>query len=301
MSSSSALMVGVFLALADANHLADRPEYRREIHSPEDLACYLGTVENGQSFGALSGEAGVGTFGGSEDHTAMLCGKAGMLCQYSFCPTRFERAVPLPEDLVVAIGVSGVVAQKTGSARDAYNRASLLAREVFRLYREGAGDAAPSLGAALAGSRDVAERVRRALRGAADAAFPVEQLLARFEQFQRESGHIIPAAGDCLLRRDLEGLGRLVDESQALTERLLGNQVPETVYLACSARRLGAPAASAFGAGFGGSVWALVPRQQADRFLSDWGAAYRRQFPALAQAARFLLTRAGPPLVRLYG
>ncbi|MCY2924314.1 MAG: galactokinase [Planctomycetota bacterium] len=297
MSSSSALMVGVYLALADVNGLADRAQYKREIHTREDLACYLGTVENGQSFGDLSGEAGVGTFGGSEDHTAMLCGQVGKLCQYSFCPTRFERAVPLPEGYVLAIGVSGVVARKTGAAKDAYNRASLLAREVFRVYKAASGAAAPSLGAALDNSEEVAERVRATLRAARGAAFSSEELLTRFEQFYRESCRVIPAAGDCLAAGDLPGLGRLVDESQAMTESLLGNQVRETVALASSARKLGAVAASAFGAGFGGSVWALVEGASAAKFLDEWKQAYLRQFPAHADAAAFLLTRSGPPVL----
>ena len=69
---------------------------RQAIATPEDLAGYLATVENGQSFGALTGDRGVGTFGGSEDHTAMLCCRAGELSQYSFCPVRHERQVPFP-------------------------------------------------------------------------------------------------------------------------------------------------------------------------------------------------------------
>lgn len=297
MSSSSALMVGVYLALAEINGLTERAEYKREIRTREDLACYLGTVENGQSFGELSGEAGVGTFGGSEDHTAMLCGQAGTLCQYSFCPTRFERAVPLPKGYVLAIGVSGVVARKTGAAKDAYNRASLLAREVFRVYKASSGEAAPSLGKALGDSEEAAERVRATLRSARGAAFSSEELLTRFEQFYRESCRVIPAAGDCLAAGDLAGLGRLVDESQAMTESLLGNQVRETVSLAGSARKLGAAAASAFGAGFGGSVWALVEQGAAATFLGEWEQAYARQFPAHAGEAQFLLTRSGPPVL----
>ena len=61
----------------------------------------------------------------------------------------------------------------------------------------------------------------------------------------------------------MAAFGDLVDRSQQLAERRLGNQVPETIELARSARELGARAASAFGAGFGGSVWALVSRADA--------------------------------------
>ena len=91
MSSSSALMVTCFLMLADINDLADRPEYNADIHSPEELAGYLGAVENGQTFGGLVGDAGVGTFGGSEDHTAMLCCRGGGLICGDFEFPRFEQ------------------------------------------------------------------------------------------------------------------------------------------------------------------------------------------------------------------
>ncbi len=81
MSSSSAFVIAVFLAVSGVNQLVDDPRYREAIATPEDLAAYLATVENGQSYGALAGDRGVGTFGGGEDHTAMLCCRAGELSQ----------------------------------------------------------------------------------------------------------------------------------------------------------------------------------------------------------------------------
>jgi galactokinase len=88
LSSSSALIVAFFLALANVNWLTDHLAYQQNISNREDAAGYLGTIENGQSFGTLAGDRGVGTFGGSQDHTAILCARAGMLRQYSFCPVR---------------------------------------------------------------------------------------------------------------------------------------------------------------------------------------------------------------------
>ena len=117
MSSSSALMVTIFLAISAINRLDVSEPYRKEIGAPLRLAEYLGCVENGQSFGSLSGEAGVGTFGGSEDHTSMLCCKAGMLSQFSFAPGVFERDIPFPRQADLVIACSGVEAAKTGSAR----------------------------------------------------------------------------------------------------------------------------------------------------------------------------------------
>ncbi len=90
-----------------------------------------------------------------------------------------------------------------------------------------------------------------------------------------------------------------MDRSQQAAEKLLGNQVPETIFLAASARRLGAAAASAFGAGFGGSVWALVETAGADGFLAAWADQYRAEFPQHAERSHFFITGAGPAAFRV--
>ena len=69
--------------------------------------------------------------------------------------------------------------------------------------------------------------------------------------------------------------------------------------MAAAARRLGAAAASAFGAGFGGSVWALVEAVAAEDFLASWEAQYRAEFPEHAPLARFFATAAGPAAFRV--
>src|SRR5262249_50192696 len=118
MSSSSALVVGTFLLLADINHLEHDVAYAGVVRTPEDLAGYLGTIENGTTFGPFLGERGVGNFGGSEDHTAILCGKPDELVQYAFCPVRYQRSILLADQYVFAIAASGVVADKTDRALD---------------------------------------------------------------------------------------------------------------------------------------------------------------------------------------
>jgi galactokinase len=295
MSSSSAFMVAVFLAIADVNHLSDDPAYRQAVTTPEDLAGYLATVENGQSFGPLTGDRGVGTFGGSEDHTAMLCCRAGELSQYSFCPVRHERQVAIPSGYRFVVAVSGVKAEKTGAAKDAYNRASLAVRAILDAWRAASGRPDQSLAEAVCrgGAADVREVVERA----AIDGFATATLVCRFEQFVEESTVIVPSAGDALARGDVAAFGDLADRSQHLAERWLGNQVPETVTLARSARELGAGAASAFGAGFGGSVWALVPEREAEAFAARWEARYRAAFPPVSPA--FLVTGPGPAAAKL--
>ena len=297
MSSSSAMMVAFYLALAAVNDLSGRPEYLRDVNSPEDLAGYLGAVENGQTFGSLQGDRGVGTFGGSEDHTAMLCCRAGRLCQYSYRPVRFERALAMPPGYVFAVAASGVAAEKTSGAMEKYNRASRQAAAVAGAWNDATGRNDPHIAAALASGEDAAAEICRVLRDAGPPAG--EELLRRFEHFLAESEQIVPAAGDALDRGDVDAFARQVERSQQLAETLLGNQVPETIHLAASARRLGAAAASAFGAGFGGSVWAMVPAAGADEMLAEWARRYRDVYAPAAERASFFLTAPGPGAAEL--
>ena len=131
----------------------------------------------------------------------------------------------------------------------------------------------------------------------ASSEYAAEDLEARLDQFVDESLVLIPAAFQALSAGDLPAFGRAVDRSQKGAERGLKNQVPETVELAQLARSMGAHAASAFGAGFGGSVWALVGRSDADRFRADWERAYRLRFDH--KATVFFRSNAGPPLERI--
>jgi galactokinase len=246
----------------------------------------------------------VGTFSGSQDHTAILCSRAGALVQYAFAPVRFERAVPLPYDFVFVIGASGVLAEKTGAALELYNRQARRVHALVDRWRGATGRADATLAAALASSPDALDRLRAivrdpVMRSSTADAFDVTDLITRLDQFAIESDEIIPAAGDALERGDLAALGELVDRSQRGAELLLGNQVPETFHLARSARSLGAVAASAFGAGFGGSVWALVRRAEAPAFLQCWQDAYESRFPEPAARASFFVTAAGPAAMRL--
>jgi galactokinase len=279
------------------NSLWQSYSYTRSIRTREELAAYLAAVENGQPFAAFSGGAGVGTLGGSEDHVAILCSRAGFLSQYSYCPIRLEREIPFPQNYTIVIGVSGVKADKTGSARDAYNRASLAARKLLDLWNRATERNDPSLAAALSSEPNALARFQHILRGQAGLASTVQALLNRHSQFTEESNEIVPAVGDALRALDMERLGALVDRSEFLAETLLANQTPETIDLARSARELGAAAASAFGAGFGGSVWALVPSARAHEFSDSWAHRYRTQHPDRANASEFLLTRPGPALL----
>ncbi len=200
MSSSSALMIAVLLALVHANRLDKTAAWTGNLRNgPEDLAAYAATIENGRTFRGLIGEGGVGTEGGSEDHTAILCSEPSRVGQYAFCPTRRERSIPLSDGLVFAIGVSGVAASKTGEARDDYNRASRVAGQVFERWLEATGRRDESLAAAISSSDDAADRLRAMLSGD-------QELLDRFDQFLEESTRLVPTAARSARARGLGGI-----------------------------------------------------------------------------------------------
>jgi galactokinase len=296
MSSSSAIIVAMSLALARINDLWSQPEFCKNVKNLVDLAGYLAVIENGQTFGTLEGDRGVGTFGGSEDHTAILCSQPNSVGQYAYCPLRFQRTLPMPAGYTFAVGASGVVAEKTGAAMAKYNRASLLAGRCAELWRTETGRDEPHLAAIVDGSPDAAERMRQIIRNSAvsDDQMTPDALLARFEHFFSENQELLPAIGRALAERDLGAFGRSSDLSQHQAEQLLGNQIPETAYLAKTARENGAAGSNAFGAGFGGSVWALVEDTRIDDFLSAWRQAYLARFPQHAKTSLFFSTGAGP-------
>ena len=296
LSTSSALIVASLLAIASANELESHPSWIHAVPDVEALAGYAGAIENGSAYGRLDGDAGVGTSGGSEDHTAILCATPGSLTQYAFCPIRREHSVELGPSLIFAIAFCGVAASKTGGARARYNRAASGVAAVLTRWRSETGRRDETLAAAVESTPDAAAHIDRLL-----AAEPESGILRnRVLQFVEESTVLVPEATRCLSRGDLRGFGARVARSQALAEDWLGNQVPETSALVRSALELGAHAASAFGAGFGGSVWALVERSDGDGFLGLWAARYRDTCPQAAARAAFFLTRPGPPALRVW-
>ena len=298
MSSSSALIVAVFVALAAANRLCEEGAFAEVCLKAEDLAEYIACIENGQTFRGLAGDRGVGTFGGSEDHTAILCCVAGRLSRYRFCPIALESRVRLPPDWAFVVATSGIRAAKIGDARDRYNHASLAARAVLDAWRTVSGHADATLGSALRDDPGSADAIREAVGRARRSDFSAGELRRRFDHFALESEVLVPAAAAAFSAGDARGLGDVVDRSQTAAEELLGNQIAETVALANLARKSGAVAASAFGAGFGGSVWALTRRADADRVAREWLGRYAADFPDAASRSETFVTGAGPSLTK---
>lgn len=298
LSSSSALIVLCYLALEQSQGLRERSAWRA-IEGRRELAAYLAAIESGRSFAPLASAADAGTRGGAEDHTAILCSEEGRLRLWSYDPPRLERTIALSEGLVFAVATSGVEARKLGNAAGAYTRATRLAEAAARAWRAATGADHEHLGAMLRAAD--AAKIRSVLGAARDEAFAPDELVRRFEHFRLEVAELLPAACDALQAGDLEAFGRLVDRSQAGAEELLDNQVPQTSFLQRAARHAGARAASAFGAGFGGAVWALVDEPTLAPFLAAWSGAYAAGYPEEATRARFRSTHAAAPARRLDG
>lgn len=332
MSTSSAVVCLTFLALGSCNGLAAHAEFRRLLPTAEDLCCYLGCLENGQDYGpSLPGDAGVGTFGGSEDHTAIMMCEPHALRLYGFCPTRLERSLAFPAELRFVIAVSGATARKGEERLADYNNAALLARWAAHAATAAAGQhrsgtsgtsgmnsaAPPRLADVVrttASSLDlrpddpavrdaVLDLIRPSDNGSQygihgpqpkpGEAFAAGALATRFEQYYEEVELIIPAFADALAAGDWVTLGALTARSHALTCSHLKNTVDETEWLPAAAVKLGALAASAFGAGFGGSCWAIIEARKATALCASWESAYLEAFPERRGVASFFAMSPG--------
>jgi len=286
MSSSSALVVAVATALVAIADVRHQRTWQANIRTPLDTAAYYACIENGRRFGALEGDAGVGTHGGSEDHAAIVEGRAGMVSAFAFVPPRALDVATVPPDWRFVLAASGVRASKTGDAQSKYNRLSAGAGALLALWNvNNRGPAAVSLSDALASQSDAADRLRDLARRSSLPEWTQMDLQYRLDHFIAEDARILPAV-DAFRRSDAATLTTLADESQRDAEELLFNQVTETIAVARAARKHGAFAATSFGAGFGGSVWALIAADDALTFAHRW---HRDAFVA----------RPGPPLADL--
>jgi len=298
LSSSSALVTGFFLCLRDLSGWYNTHRYRNNITARIELAEYCSTLENGSHFGELDGEPGVGTLGGSQDHIAILCARENMVRRFSYLPPKLEEEIPFPDAYLFAVASSGIRAEKTGNALEAYNKASFLASELSRHWQVRLGRNERHFGEILTSHRHAEKDLETVLDGIDSADFR-QSLRTRIHHFVHEN-RCASEAGRALRRGDLVDFGNVVDRSQWGAEAWLGNQTAETVYLAAVARDLGAVAASSFGAGFGGSVWAMISASHSDRFIDHWRNQYRKLYPSAADNAQWILETPGPAAFSLH-
>ena len=283
LSSSSALVVAVALALIRRGGLETRDEWPTSISNRLDLAGYLAAIESGLTFGPWPGARGVGTHGGSEDHTAILNARPGHVSAFRYVPVRHLGDVEVPPSWRFIVMTSGIRADKTGTVRDRYNRASLMAQRLCEVYHAHTTQRFASLAALLESEPGAGDRLRQWLD--ADER-------RRLDHFDAENQRVLDAV-EAFDRADAAAMGRIADASQADAAERLGNQIPETMRLSTLARDAGAFAATSFGAGFGGSVWALADADEAAEVAARWRRAYLAEWPAIREVEWFI-TRPAP-------
>ncbi len=299
MSSSSVLVISVATALIRRAALESDEVWRANIASREDEAGYLAAIEAGADFSGLLGRPGVGTHGGSEDHTAILTSRGGQLQAFRFVPVEHGADAAVPDEWTFVIAVSGVAADKTGSARDKFNELAKATRTLVEIWNLQQHQRQTSLARVLDSSQSALVELSALVSQTVPHSEAAAALGRRLDHFVREDSRV-PEAVEAFRRVDARWLGELARASQADAGLLLGNQIPETVALARMAVEGGAIASSSFGAGFGGSVWAVARRSEADAFSARWLADYRRAYPAASHAEAFVM-RPGPGLVEIRG
>ena len=158
LSSSSALVVGLATALVHRGRLHMRPEWQAALQTLQDLAGYLGAVENGLTFKTFTGAPGVGTDGGSEDHTAILMARRHAVSAYSYLPVRRHADAEMPPDWRFVVATSGVEADKAGSARDQIQPGLARDARAARAAECEDGERAPAPGGCARGNRRRSDR-----------------------------------------------------------------------------------------------------------------------------------------------
>ncbi|MEK6613075.1 MAG: galactokinase family protein [Gemmatimonadota bacterium] len=296
LSSSSALVVSLTMALFDANGLWETPAWQAVAADELAFAQYCAAVESGAAWGPFAGDSGVGTRGGAQDHIAICASRSGTVGEYSYLPGRVLRRVEWPADWRIVVVNSGVKATKTGNARLAYNRVADSVRALVAAWNVETGRTDQTLAAALASASDAFCQLTALAPRAASGSVSAWYLVNRLAQYAEETALIVPGMTDAIACGDADAAGALMARSQQMAEDALENQVPQTVWLAAQARALGAAGATAFGAGFGGAVWALVANGGAEEFAKAWVASYRAVYgvgTSRGQAARVMTPSAG--------
>jgi galactokinase len=274
MSSSSALVITIAMAVFDANALWTSSEWSSVAGDELAFAQYCAAMESGAAWGPFAGDTGVGTRGGAQDHIAICASHAKSVAAFAYLPGRLVQRVPWPDGWHLVVATSGVKATKTGNAMHAYNRVADAVRALVAVWNADTGRADGTLSEILHSAPGAFDHALSLVDRAAGEWMSADYLRERVRQYREETTVIVPGMVDAIARGDAGAAGALMQRSQEMAEQALQNQVPQTVWLAAHAREHGAVAATAFGAGFGGAVWALVAEGDPERMAHEWMRAF---------------------------
>lgn len=290
LSSSSAMVVAMAVALIAANDLSF------------DLVELSTLLARGENY--------VGTEGGGMDQTVSICAKPGSALKIDFFPIA-PHPVKLPSDCSFVVCNSLVAAEKSGAARDAFNRRviecrlgavlmseSMSGRIGKQLLRVGdirhlpaqeqmaAIDALPDGGVAL---REVSRlsgistsKLRETvLKLKTGEIFPEPadgfQIKKRVRHTLTE-GRRVELAAAAMEAGDIERFGELLNESHTSCAEDYEISTPELNTLVGYCREAGAIGARLTGAGFGGCAVAMIRDRDIGDFMSTIIARYYNDY-----------------------
>jgi galactokinase len=255
LSSSSALVNAVGLALAHINEVPTEPRLLAEVMA--DAEQY------------------VGTRGGGMDQAISLGARDRCAARITFAPLRL-RHVSVPDDWCFVVADTGVRAEKSGAARTAYNLRRKECEEALRVVSGhiATEDLTEKLTTTYA---ELVEAVDTDTLVAIGEHVLSGNLARRFRHVIREAERVERAV-DRMVAADTVGFGTLMDQSHASlrTDFLVSSgELDEVVAIA---REGGAAGARLTGAGFGGCVVALADRWTVGEVLETLvGEYYERR------------------------
>ena len=214
MSSSSALMVAVLLALARANRLDDHEPLART--RPRRDARTWRRMRRPSRTGARSAVwseklASAQRAAARITRRSSAAGRDSSVSSLSSPRATNAHSLPCRSDLCHRRERHRRAQNRRGPRR-LQPRLAQRGRESWRGGGERTGRPDNSLAAAMRSSDDAPQRLRSWL---ADD----RTLLDRFEQFLEESTQLVTAAGDQLAARDLDGFGRIVAIDRSSSQR----------------------------------------------------------------------------------
>jgi galactokinase len=269
LSSSSALVNAVGLALLKINEVP------------------LGTLEAADIM--AEAERFTGTRGGGMDQAISMAARAGHAARIDFAPLRLDH-VSIPDDWAFVVADTGVRAEKSGAARDAYNlRRSQCELAFERLTAVLVGDGVIPSG--LSGYPALIDAL--GYDGALSAGAEVldGDVLRRFRHVVSEARRVDRACA-ALRAEDLPLFGSLMDASHLSLSEDYEVSIPALDRVVGLARDGGAVGARLTGAGFGGCTVALAPRGAVGDVLSAIREGYHlaRAVPGDSEDQVFVAT-----------
>ena len=239
LSSSSALLIAVSLALLQANRID---------MSLNELTSIL-----------PEGEQLVGTRGGAMDHVALLASRAGFATLIkSFEPLAIDY-VRIPSGWRFLVAHSLVTAEKSGSLAAEYNHRRAAGTRALR--KLGLSSYSEAISSSYAhGTPALSEEAER------DA----------FVHVTGEARRVLESVG-AIRAGDLTYFGRLLYESHVSLRDRVRVSLPEVDTLVDAALDAGAAGARLTGAGFGGCVVCLCTTETIERLRKGIWRTYYRQ------------------------